>query len=497
MPSPFAPILTATKTDNLSTPVDPGATIMYTVEITNSGTTDATNVNFTDTIDPNTTLVAGSLVVAPIAVNDSYNTIGNVNIVIPVAQGVMANDLNPNGSGTLSVTQVNATPVPGGGSATATTAGGSVTMSSDGSFTYTPDAGFRGPNFTFTYTLSNSATPGKTDTATVTIAINGMIWFVNSAAGVNGDGRLTTPFNCLVGAGCFDPAATDAINDNIFLYSSATNYIGGLTLLGGQKIIGQGASQSILTITGLTAPSGPNQLPATGGANPTVTTTAAATNAVNLGTNNEIWGTTFGNTTGADIKGSAIGTLKVRDTTLNGNGQALDLTTSGTLDAIFQSISSTNSAATAINISGIGGSFSTPTTTVTNPTGMGINLQSSPSGTFGFGTTAVTLSSNTGVNLVSNAGTVTFGDLDITPDNNARGLQATSNTGLITATSGDIVTVNATAVEITGVSAASRTPLNMTLTKTSATGAPPNGIALTNVNGPAQCGFADLPAMGR
>ena len=102
MPRPFAASLTATKTDNLSTPVNPGDTIMYTIEITNTGTVDLTNVNFTDTIDPNTTLVAGSLVVAPIAVNDSYNTIGNVNITIPMAQGVMSNDLNPNGSGTLS-----------------------------------------------------------------------------------------------------------------------------------------------------------------------------------------------------------------------------------------------------------------------------------------------------------------------------------------------------------------------------------------------------------
>src|SRR4029078_4574125 len=99
------------------------------------------------------------------------------------------------------------------------------------------------------------------------------------------------PFNCLVGPGCFDPAATDAINDSIFLYSSGTTYTGGLTLLTGQKIIGQGASSSILAITGLAAPSGPHLLPATGGANPTVVTTAATSNAVNLGTNNEIWGT--------------------------------------------------------------------------------------------------------------------------------------------------------------------------------------------------------------
>ena len=44
---------------------------------------------------------------------------------------------------------------------------------------------------------------GKTDTATVTIAINGLIWFVDSNAATSGDGRLSSPFNCLTGSGCY------------------------------------------------------------------------------------------------------------------------------------------------------------------------------------------------------------------------------------------------------------------------------------------------------
>ena len=118
--SPFAAALTATKTDNLAaaTQVDPGGTIMYTIEITNTGDANATNVNLTDTIDPNTTLVAGSVVAGPIAVNDNYNTIGNVNIQVPVAQGVLQpNDLDPNtgNQSALVVIQVNATSVVAGG----------------------------------------------------------------------------------------------------------------------------------------------------------------------------------------------------------------------------------------------------------------------------------------------------------------------------------------------------------------------------------------------
>src|SRR5262249_17798612 len=186
---------------------------------------------------------------------------------------------------TLSVTMVNATAVPPAGMATAATTNGSVTMHSDGSFDYTPNVGFSGPTDTFTYTLGNSTTPGKTDTATVTITVAGRIWFVNSAAGVNGDGRLSTPFNILTGAGSAD--SVDAANDMIFLYSSATTYTGGMTLNANEKFIGQGAGDTILNIGGFTAPSGNNLLPATGMTNPNVD---AAVNTIVLGNGNTIHG---------------------------------------------------------------------------------------------------------------------------------------------------------------------------------------------------------------
>jgi len=324
---PAVTTITATLTDNVATgtKVLPGSTINYTVNINSTGTTAAAAVAFNDVLDINTTLVAGSVKASPIAVDDSYNTIGNVNISLPAAQGVIQNnDLNPNVTGTLEVSQVNATAVPSGGMATAATTHGSVTMHSDGSFDYTPTAGFTGANDTFTYTLGNGT--GLTDTATVTIAIAGKIWFVNSAAGVNGDGRLGTPFNILTGAGSVD--SVDAANDVIFLYTSGTNYTGGITLNSAEKIIGQGASQSILTITGFTAPSGTNLLPATNNVNDPVITTAG-TVAVTLGANNDLRGFTVGDTgaAGTDISGSSFGTLTVRDLSVKGTGRALNLAT--------------------------------------------------------------------------------------------------------------------------------------------------------------------------
>src|SRR5262249_348913 len=214
---------------------------------------------------------------------------------------------------------------------------------------------------------------GKTDTGTVTINISGRIWFVNSALGSNGDGRRATPFNILTGAGSAD--SVDAANDVIFLFSSATNYTGGMTLNSGEIIIGQGASQSILSITGFTAPSGTTLLPATGGSNPTIT--AASANEITIGSNNQIWGTTFGTTTGTSLNstGSAYGTLKVRDTTIsNGSGRALNLS-NGTADVILQSITSTNSSTTGMTLDTSAGSFSvTGTTSITNSGGTGVSL---------------------------------------------------------------------------------------------------------------------------
>lgn len=456
--SPFAPSVSATKSHALApgdTQADPGDTLTYTVIISNTGSTDATGVNFTDTIDPNTTLVGGSTIASPIAVDDSYHTIGNVNISVPVGQGVIANDLNPNGAGTLTVTKVNSTPVPGGGSASDTTAHGSVTLSSDGSFTYTPNAGDRAATDSFSYTLENGT--GKTDTANVTITLNGMIWFVDNTAGPAGDGRLVSPFRALTGAGSFDAGATDAANDVIFIYTGTSDYTGGLTLLGGQKIIGQGAGQSIETITGFATPSGNAVLPATSGANPTVTTGGAGINSVNLGTNNEIWGVTFGNTSGAGIAGTSFGTLKVRDTAKTGNGQALNLST-GTLDAIFQSLASTNSAGTGMTVNAAAGSL-----TVT-------------------GATSVTNSAGSAVNLTNNTGTLIFAALDITNNTaNTSGLVATDNSGTITTTSGAINTGTATAVNIS--KASGTTPLNITLTSVSSNGGTASGIMIQNTGG--------------
>src|SRR5438128_1204473 len=57
---------------------DPGDTLLYTVTVSNSGT-DALGVNLNDALS-NLTSLNGTANVAPITTDDTYNTIGNVNI---------------------------------------------------------------------------------------------------------------------------------------------------------------------------------------------------------------------------------------------------------------------------------------------------------------------------------------------------------------------------------------------------------------------------------
>jgi hypothetical protein len=342
--SPLAPTVTATKTDALFTDVDgdlqadPGDTLEYTVTINAAGE-DATGVTFTDTVDPNTAFVGGSLTATPVAVNDTYSATGNIRISI-AAPGVRGNDYDGVPSATIS-------------SFDATSAnGGDVTMNNDGSFTYNPPAGFEGAD-TFTYTLTNSA---GSNNATVTVNVSGMIWFIDNSASCPCDGRLTNPFNSLASFAAVNIGGGNNpdVNDNIFVYESATDYVGPVTLLNGQKFIGQDASASLSSITGLTPPAGSDPLPTTNSGNAVIVNITSATNSIVVAMGNLLTGFTGGNSA-TDIFGTGFGTLTVSDVILNGTGQAVDLT-NGALAATFISISSTGGT-NGIELTNTTGSF--------------------------------------------------------------------------------------------------------------------------------------------
>ena len=90
-----------------------------------------------------------------------------------------------------------------------------------------------------------------------------MVWFINNGAAActtlaGGCGRLSNPFSTLAAFQALNNGTGNnpAANDNIFVFESATGYPGGVILLSGQKFIGQDATATLATITGLTPPSG-------------------------------------------------------------------------------------------------------------------------------------------------------------------------------------------------------------------------------------------------
>ncbi|HSP28773.1 MAG TPA: Ig-like domain-containing protein [Ilumatobacteraceae bacterium] len=92
---------------------------------------------------------------APVAGNDSYSTDVDVPLVRSAATGVLANDTDTDGD-TLTVT------------VDTDVTNGTLTLNPNGSFTYTPDAGYLGSD-QFTYDVSDGL--GGVDTATVTIEV--------------------------------------------------------------------------------------------------------------------------------------------------------------------------------------------------------------------------------------------------------------------------------------------------------------------------------------
>jgi VCBS repeat-containing protein len=103
-----------------------------------------------------TLLVNPAHALPPQANDDFYSTDEDTTLDV-AAPGVLENDNDPDGDSLTAVLQSG----PGDGS---------LTLSSDGSFTYTPDPGFFGSD-SFTY-KANDGSPAESNTATVTITVN-------------------------------------------------------------------------------------------------------------------------------------------------------------------------------------------------------------------------------------------------------------------------------------------------------------------------------------
>jgi hypothetical protein len=126
----------------------------------------------------------------PTAENDSYSVYANHTLTVPAASGLLLNDT---GAGTLTAVKVT------------DPSHGSLSLNSDGGFTYTPTTNYSGSD-SYTYKAHNAG--GDSNTATVAITVNQPTrvlidfgsQFLSSTTSPNSDGRYWNNFTATSGS---------------------------------------------------------------------------------------------------------------------------------------------------------------------------------------------------------------------------------------------------------------------------------------------------------
>jgi hypothetical protein len=142
----------------------------------------------------------------PVGVNDSYSTAKGTTLNVSAASGVLANDTDPNNDALTAVSPTAASH-------------GTVTLSPNGSFTYTPAAGYTGAD-SFTYRPNDGAANGNVTTVNLTVASAGLTATVSSPPGhgsltLNPDGSFVyTPSSGFSGTDSFTYIPNDTSSGN-------------------------------------------------------------------------------------------------------------------------------------------------------------------------------------------------------------------------------------------------------------------------------------------
>lgn len=263
-----------------------------------------------------------------------------------------------------------------------------------GRFLYSPPAGFEGID-RFQYVVVDGP---SSDTATVSLRVSGMVWFVDNAAQActtraQRCGTLELPYSSLAAFQAENDGVGDnpGPNDDIFLFERATAYTGRLALLAGQKLIGQDATESLSQITGIVPTSGSRAFPAMNAANATRVRITAADRVVSLGTDNTLRGLTIVPTSemlGPGIGGTNFGTLTVAgDVVVDGVGATAIVLSNGTIAGSFASVRSTGGVAGGVMLTNVGTAgtttFGVATDTLRSTTGAVVQVNGG-SGSFAF-----------------------------------------------------------------------------------------------------------------
>jgi VCBS repeat-containing protein len=369
---------------------------------------------------------------APTAVGHSYSAVGNTSLAVgttptgpaaTVSGSVLNGDSDTDTAATLSVT-ANTSP-----------AHGTLTMNSDGTFTYLPNARYSGSD-SFQYTIAGSNARSLTATATVTVTVGTVVWYVDDAKSAVGNGESGSPFSTLAAA-----TAAAGTNSVIFLYHGGATYTGGVTLQPGEDLFGQPYG---LTVGGYS-------LATAGGSAPVITNSGG--DGIDLAQ-------------GVDVEGVNVASP-------SGNGIAASNVNGATVGT-SSPVAISGASGDGIHVSGGNGSLNLGRTSVTGSAGHSVSVASRSGGTVTFG--GHLTNAGTGVSLTGNGGaTIAFtGTLTASTGTHAAFTATGGGTVTATGTGSTLTTTTATAVTVTSTTIGAA---GLTFQSVSSNGANP-GISL-------------------
>jgi VCBS repeat-containing protein len=381
----------------------------------------------------------------------------------------------------------------------ATTAGGSITILSDGTFTYVPQAGDTALTDTYSYRLCDSL-PCNAGTATsalgtLSLPLTNKVWYVRNNAPAAGGGTSAAPFDALAAA-----QGASAAGDTVYVFGgdgTPTGYSAGIRLKPSQRLVGEARDLVIGADTLFTGTSAKRPTLSNTGADvvslaDSSTVTGVAVDPQGVGSGGICGGATCG---GQATNSSTIDDVNVSDTGTPGAQPGLELDgTTGTFtisNLVVNNGDGSDASATdegvRLNNAGTVNFLSAGAISITTNGARGLDATGTNLGTGStFDDITVTNSGSGGVSMVNTTGTTVLGDgtgtdlsLRTTSGAPAALRLATAGTVLVdSAGVDDLLAVGGPAVDITGTTSTAPMVFDA-VTSTSSAGA---GINLGNLD---------------
>jgi VCBS repeat-containing protein len=395
---------------------------------------------------------------APVATSDSFDAIGNTALSVGTSRptgeagkvitgSVLTNDTDVDTpqANLVAETVTNAP----------TTLGGTITIESDGNFTYHPDDGDVGVTDTFTYRVCD-ATPCNAgtvanSTGTLNLPLAGQVWYVQNNEPVGGDGTSDTPFDTLAEA-----EAASGSGDTVYVFDGAnnsTNLATGFVMEANERLIGEVAGVSL---AGHPLHAGTTDAhPTLAASNEDVVVLASGATVDGVNVDPALaGGGIFG---GAGTSNVTINDVNVTDGTgTPGTQPGLEFNGTGGTSNVSDLTVSTNGA-TGVLLNNAGTVNFTPASAIDITTngarGLDATGTSMGAASSTFDSITVTGSANGGVSMTSTTGTTTFAGLSLTTTGGTGFLL--NNAGTVSVPAAGTANVSATggpAIDVTNTS---------------------------------------------